>query len=133
MPRSLSTLLSSPEQAAAEEASPATIPLLKLLSVADPCVKSVQFCDPSVKHVSKIQAEGKNFCGYRNVQMQFSYLSNFTLSVLEPMDSIPSISKVQELIEDAWDKGINPEGRIQTGGVRGTRKHIGTQEASIVL
>ncbi len=133
MPKSLSILLSSPEQAAAEEASPATIPLLKLLSVAEPCVKSAQFCDPSIKHISKNQDEGKNFCGYRNIQMQFSYLLNPPLSVLEPMDSIPSILKVQEMIEDAWDQGIHPEGRVQTGGVRDTRKHIGTQEASIVL
>lgn len=32
------------------------------------------------------------------------------------------------MIEDAWDAGINLEGRIETGGIRGTRKYIGTPE-----
>jgi hypothetical protein len=41
---------------------------------------------------------------------------------------IPSIFQIQEDIETAWDRGINAEGRIETGGIRGTRKYIGTPE-----
>lgn len=41
---------------------------------------------------------------------------------------IPSVFDIQEWIEAAWDKGINAEGRIETGGIRGTRKYIGTPE-----
>lgn len=45
-------------------------------------------------------------------------------------NKIPSIFRIQDLIEEAWDQGINPKGRIETGGVRGTRKYIGTPEVS---
>lgn len=43
-------------------------------------------------------------------------------------NSIPSIFQIQEFIETAWDQGINSQGRIETGGIRGTRKYIGTPE-----
>lgn len=41
---------------------------------------------------------------------------------------IPTIFEIQENIESAWDSGINDQGWIETGGVRGTRKYIGTSE-----
>jgi hypothetical protein len=41
---------------------------------------------------------------------------------------IPTIFDIQNLIEQAWDKGYSPRGRIETGGIRGTRKYIGTPE-----
>jgi hypothetical protein len=41
---------------------------------------------------------------------------------------LPSVLKMQDIIEDAWDKGINQIGRVQTGGIRDTRKYIGTPE-----
>ncbi len=41
---------------------------------------------------------------------------------------IPSILDLQDLIEIAWDKGINSASRVETGGIRGTRKYIGTPE-----
>jgi hypothetical protein len=41
---------------------------------------------------------------------------------------IPSIFDIQENIEHAWDLGINAQGRIETGGIRGTRKYIGTPD-----
>jgi hypothetical protein len=46
---------------------------------------------------------------------------------------IPSIFNIQEFIEKAWDVGINPQGRVETGGVCGTRKYIGTPEVSFGL
>lgn len=42
----------------------------------------------------------------------------------------PGILNLQDLIERAWDKGINQIGRTQTGGIRDTRKYIGTPEVS---
>jgi hypothetical protein len=42
--------------------------------------------------------------------------------------SLPSIFDIQDLIEKAWNSGINAQGRIETGGVKGTRKYIGTPE-----
>ena len=47
---------------------------------------------------------------------------------LFPQD-LPSVFDLQNLIEDAWDRGINARGRIETGGIRLTRKYIGTPEA----
>lgn len=41
---------------------------------------------------------------------------------------IPSVFRIQDLIENAWDMGINAHGRAETGGVKGTRKYIGTPE-----
>lgn len=43
---------------------------------------------------------------------------------------IPSIFQIQDYIENAWDQGINSTGRIETGGIRGTRKYIGTPDVS---
>jgi hypothetical protein len=43
-------------------------------------------------------------------------------------NKIPSIFEIQEFIEHAWDLGINAQGRIETGGIRGTRKYIGTTD-----
>lgn len=43
---------------------------------------------------------------------------------------VPTIFDIQGCIEDAWDLGINAHGRIETGGIRGTRKYIGTPEVS---
>lgn len=43
---------------------------------------------------------------------------------------IPTIFDIQNYIETAWDLGINAQGRIETGGIRGTRKYIGTPDVS---
>ena len=46
-------------------------------------------------------------------------------------DKIPSIFDIQEHIEGAWDLGINTQGREETGGIRGTRKYIGTPDVCL--
>jgi hypothetical protein len=46
---------------------------------------------------------------------------------------IPSIFLIQDHIENAWDMGINESGRVETGGIKGTRKFIGTPEVSRIL
>jgi zinc finger-containing ubiquitin peptidase 1 len=43
-------------------------------------------------------------------------------------ERLPSVFKIQDFIEAAWDLGINARGRAETGGIRGTRKYIGTPE-----
>ena len=45
-------------------------------------------------------------------------------------NKIPTIFDIQEYIETAWDLGFNTQGRIETGGIRGTRKYIGTPDVS---
>ena len=46
---------------------------------------------------------------------------------------VPTIFQIQDYIEKAWDLGINSQGRIETGGIRGTRKYIGTPDVSTDL
>lgn len=43
---------------------------------------------------------------------------------------VPNIFQLQDQIEAAWDNGHNTRGRRETGGIKGTRKFIGTQEVS---
>ena len=45
-------------------------------------------------------------------------------------NKIPSIFEIQDYIEHAWDLGINTQGRVETGGIKGTRKYIGTPDVS---
>lgn len=99
----------------------------------DLSVESVHLCDPRVSFITKDAGEG-SFCGYRNLQMMISYLlSRDVVDEKIVLGGIPSISAIQDLIEDAWDRGINANGRTETGGVRGTRKHIGTPEAQALF
>jgi len=47
--------------------------------------------------------------------------------------AIPGVLELQDMIEDAWDKGFSPHARVETGGIRGTRKYIGTSEVRFCL
>ncbi|KAF2217396.1 hypothetical protein CERZMDRAFT_104173 [Cercospora zeae-maydis SCOH1-5] len=91
-------------------------------------------CTTKVVQICKLKSEGGHFCGYRNIQMLLSCLSLSTPSMRlsRPLDEC-CIFDIQELIERAWDDGFNPHGRIATGGIRGTRKHIGTPEAEALM
>lgn len=91
-------------------------------------------CTTGVVQVHKLKNEGGHFCGYRNIQMLLSC----------PPASIPSLGSsisigkcsifdIQEMIESAWDAGFNLHGRIATGGIRGSRKYIGTPEAEALM
>ncbi|KAI5862841.1 peptidase family C78-domain-containing protein [Durotheca rogersii] len=74
------------------------------------------------------------FCGYRNIQMLSSYIVGASAPGAEALrDRIPSIFRIQDYIEKAWDMGINTQGRIETGGVKGTRKYIGTPEQNFLI
>lgn len=44
---------------------------------------------------------------------------------------IPTIFEIQDWIEEAWDFGINAAGRVETGGIKGTRKYIGTPDVCL--
>ncbi|KAK8017609.1 hypothetical protein PG993_013935 [Apiospora rasikravindrae] len=109
------------------------IGVLEQLLESNPSTKYAYLCHPCVQHVSKLKKEG-GFCGYRNIQMLSSYIVG-----TKPMGAehfrgkLPSIFKIQDWIERAWDLGINSQGRIETGGVKGTRKYIGTPEAQAMF
>ncbi|KAL8707849.1 MAG: hypothetical protein Q9220_007203 [cf. Caloplaca sp. 1 TL-2023] len=104
------------------------VPVLAQLCEQDQMLHKVYLCHPGVQHIFKMAKEG-GFCGYRNIQMMISFILAARSQGREFFPSgVPSILDLQELIEDAWDRGINTAGRVETGGVRGTRKYIGTPE-----
>ena len=106
--------------------------LLKLLE-QDPDVETACLCHPAVRYVGKVKVggkdEGNEFCGYHNIQMLVSYVNAAEAPGSEKFAGVvPTIWETQGMIEEAWDQGFNESGRVQTGGIRGTRKHIGTPE-----
>lgn len=113
--------------------TPDIIPVLSQLCAQDPSTQEVFFCHPAARHVCKIDKEG-GFCGYRNLQMLIAWIRAAQAPGYEYFrEKIPSIFELQEMIETAWDNGFNSHGRIETGGVRGTRKFIGTPEVHRTL
>ena len=109
-----------------------TIPVVRQLLDADRTVKKAYLCDPRVTHVFKMVDEG-GFCGYRNIQMMVSYIQNTKHHGHELFPGrIPSILELQDKIEQAWDAGYGAHNRTTTGGIRGTRKYIGTPEVRTV-
>jgi len=108
---------------------PRPIPILADLSAHDPNVTIAYFCHKSVKHVHKVKCDG-NFCGYWNIQMLLSYR---LARIEDPAHSylpLPNVLEIQDTIEAAWDAGTCAFGRTETGGIRNTRKWIGTHEAA---
>ncbi|KAA8634577.1 hypothetical protein SMACR_04511 [Sordaria macrospora] len=113
--------------------SEGVIPVLAQLFERCFSTRRAFLCHPSTNHVSKLRKEG-GFCGYRNIQMLSSYIINTKYPGHQHFrNEIPSIFDIQEMIETAWDHGINPNGRVETGGIRGTRKYIGTPEALVMF
>ena len=99
------------------------IPVLADLCDLDQDVDVAYFCHPSVRHVYKLECEG-NFCGYWNIQMLLTYLFRGTGAL------VPNVLQIQDTIETAWNAGVCSYGRVETGGIRNTRKWIGTHEAA---
>jgi zinc finger-containing ubiquitin peptidase 1 len=105
------------------------------LCSADENVDQAWLCHPGIRHVGKQGKEG-GFCGYRNIQMLISYIQAVKLPGQpfgEAEKGVPNIFRLQDWIEEGWDEGINANGRIETGGIRGTRKYIGTSEVTSLL
>jgi hypothetical protein len=118
------------KQEQVQNETPGIIPILAQLSALDRAVQEAYYCHPSTVHIGKTPKEG-GFCGYRNIQMLLSYIQGSNAQGHEEFPGrTPGILKLQDIIERAWDKGINQIGRIQTGGIRNTRKYIGTPEVS---
>ncbi|KAF2668984.1 DUF1671-domain-containing protein [Microthyrium microscopicum] len=113
-----------------ENETPGIVPMLARLSELDPDVGYAFYCHPATTHVCKESNEG-GFCGYRNIQMQVSYLQGAKAVGHEmfPGNQVPGILHLQDVIENAWDNGISPISRQQIGTLKGTRKWIGTLEA----
>ncbi|CAF9933021.1 MAG: hypothetical protein ALECFALPRED_005462 [Alectoria fallacina] len=109
------------------------VPVIMQLCEQDPTVSRAYLCHSDVTHVVKLAKEG-GFCGYRNIQMMISYIRDARSDGYEHFQGrLPSIIQIQDMIERAWDRGFSSLGRIETGGIRGTRKYIGTPEAQALL
>ncbi|KAJ5963320.1 uncharacterized protein N7479_003196 [Penicillium vulpinum] len=107
------------------------IPALARLCEQDKSVRRAFFCSPKVRHICKLRREG-GFCGYRNIQMLVSWLKKTRGFGHEHFPNKgPTILELQDMIESAWDMGFNSSGRAETGGIKGTRKFIGTPEVSL--
>lgn len=106
------------------------IPVIAKLCQQDKSVQRAFLCSPKVRHICKMQREG-GFCGYRNIQMLVSYINKAKSPGHEHFpNGVPTILDLQDRIELAWDMGFNSTGRTETGGIKGTRKFIGTPEVS---
>ena len=129
MPAKLERLLRNEDQIHGNNAPALLIPLLKRILEKCGDIHTAYLCHPGVQYLHKIKGEGNNFCGYRNMQMLINYLINAGLPGGDFFaGGIPSVLELQDRVEEAWAKGFNAHGRIQTGGVAGTRKHVGTPE-----
>ena len=116
-----------------ENETPNIVPVLARLSDMDRSVERAIYCWPEVRYVSKLPKEG-GFCGYRNIQMLISYIRGAKSEGYRHFRGrIPSILVLQDLIENAWDMGFNASARLETGGIRLTRKYIGTPEAEALF
>jgi hypothetical protein len=108
------------------------IPVLARLCEQDKSVQRAFFCSPKVRHICKMRREG-GFCGYRNIQMMVSWLIKSRGFGHKHFPKEPTILDLQDMIESAWDMGFNSSGRVETGGIKGTRKFIGTPEVSFFM
>ena len=137
MPDRLVRLLEEREKQHLEYAPSRIIGILSKLLEQDRDVESAYLCHSAVRYVGKIKSkgenEGNNFCGYRNIQMLVSYvLCAMVTNAVKFPNGVPTIWEIQNTIEEAWSLGFNESGRVQTGGIIGTRKHIGTPEVCTV-
>ncbi|XP_014236759.1 zinc finger with UFM1-specific peptidase domain protein-like isoform X1 [Trichogramma pretiosum] len=129
----------------------ALVPKIKLLSSSCGNVMNTYMCT-AVDHYAVSYGDKGWGCGYRNLQMMFSSLLQHTgynellyrawssqadgssSSENPPRSSIPSISKIQKMIEWAWAQGFDIQGAEQLGGkLVNTRKWIGATEVVTLL
>lgn len=109
---------------------------LKELANSGKC-KSTLFLCSAADHYASTSADRGWGCGYRNAQMLLSSLSQWALYqklLFGNGRQMPSIEKLQSLIEAGWKQGFDRVGRDQLGGtLLGTRKWIGTTEVIVLL
>lgn len=138
MPDWLYRLLEGEEKQHLKDAPFGILDVLRKVLVQDQDIETASLCHTAVSYVGKVRFgrkdEGNSFCGYHNIQMLMSYIDAADARSPENFAGvIPTILDIQDMIEKAWDQGFNESGRVQTGGIKGTRKHIGTPEAQALF
>lgn len=108
------------------------------LSSASPGVTKSYVCS-GIDHYASSYGDKGWGCGYRNLQMMLSSLfQNPTLTekLSAPFGStsMPSISRLQKMVESAWAMGFDVQGKEQLGcKLYNTRKWIGATEVVTVF
>ncbi|KAI4758663.1 DUF1671-domain-containing protein [Aureobasidium sp. EXF-3400] len=112
-----------------ENEVPGLIPIItRLCEASSGPLSAIYVCRSNVHHVHKGTNPG-HFCGYRNIQMLASYIRAAKAKGHQRFEAgLPGILQIQDLIEEAWDRDPYSVGRQETGGIRNTRKWIGTPE-----
>ncbi|KFM75962.1 Zinc finger with UFM1-specific peptidase domain protein, partial [Stegodyphus mimosarum] len=112
------------------------IPKIRAFSMASANVEHTWLCT-AVDHYGSTYGDKGWGCGYRNIQMLLSSLvhnTKYSNRLFNGRFAIPSVSKLQELIETAWRQGFDPAGCEQLGGrLINTRKWIGATEVVTFL
>lgn len=103
------------------------------LSAASAGVTKSYVCS-SIDHYASSYGDKGWGCGYRNIQMMLSSLfqnPNYSemLRAAIGSNSMPSISRLQKMVESAWTQGFDVQGKEQLGcKLYNTRKWIGATE-----
>jgi zinc finger-containing ubiquitin peptidase 1 len=103
------------------------------LSAASAGVTKSFVCS-SIDHYASSYGDKGWGCGYRNIQMMLSSLfqnPNYSemLRAAIGSNSMPSISRLQKMVESAWTQGFDVQGKEQLGcKLYNTRKWIGATE-----
>ncbi|XP_066140266.1 zinc finger-containing ubiquitin peptidase 1-like isoform X1 [Euwallacea fornicatus] len=119
------------------------VPRVKAMSTGAPNVTRTYLCTCVDHYASSFGDKGWG-CGYRNIQMAISSLLTHTgyneklyklwQKEKPPRSSVPSISRLQSLIEQAWSQGFDIQGSEQLGcRLVNTRKWIGATEVVTLL
>uniref|UniRef100_T1JK96 Zinc finger-containing ubiquitin peptidase 1 n=1 Tax=Strigamia maritima TaxID=126957 RepID=T1JK96_STRMM len=112
------------------------VPKIRAVSLSSNNITRTWMCT-TVDHYGSTYGDKGWGCGYRNIQMLLSSLMHHTgynEKLFNGKNTMPSISKLQELIEAAWRKGFDPQGCEQLGGkLFNTRKWIGATEVVTFL
>ncbi|ESN99861.1 hypothetical protein HELRODRAFT_192824 [Helobdella robusta] len=98
---------------------------------------SLKLC-ADLSHFSTQQMPDQGYgCGYRNLQMILSCLANnqhFQQVIFQGTPIIPSIHRLQMLLETSWREGFDKEGGRQlSNSVLSTRKWIGATDIVALL
>ncbi|KAI7806567.1 zinc finger-containing ubiquitin peptidase 1 [Triplophysa rosa] len=84
-------------------------------------------------HYSSSEGDKGWGCGYRNFQMLLSSLHRMEQYNFLP-EAVPSIPRVQAVIEEAWSQGADPQGASHFNNrLQGTRAWIGATEIYAVF
>ncbi len=109
------------------------VPRVSNLSASSVGVTKSYVCS-NVDHFASSYGDKGWGCGYRNAQMMISSLLhnpnyNEALKTAIGSDSMPSISRLQKMVETAWQAGFDEPGKEQLGcKLYNTRKWIGATE-----